>query len=201
VRNRVWRDELALWTDVVAGETRYRLPYLNLGLALADAGRGEEAERAYQQALAARGDTTNQRAVLMNFGHLKRLDGDLDEAERLFTEALAIGPHASVYFGLGALAKTRAHALLEAGNEAAAAEELARAKGFLETSIASFPRHYQSHFTLAGVLYLRGEYEAALEHYRRVVELAGDTDVGRNAAVSVQQLGAWLADPANRAAR
>ena len=53
---------------------------------------------------------------------------------------------------------------------------------------------------LASVLYQTGDLSGALEHYRKVVEIAPDTDLGANAAESVRQLSAWLADPAHRSA-
>ncbi len=199
-RNRVWRDEIAFWSGVTATETRFTVPYMNLGLALSEADRKPEAEEAYRLALAARGNDTNRRDTLINLGHLKRDEGELAEADRLFGEAIAIAPHPSAYYGLGSVAQKRARALSGEARNAEAAVELARAKAALETALAINPRHYQSHSVLASVLYLSGDFEAALEHYRRVVDLAGDTETGRDAAVSVQQLGDWLADPANRAA-
>src|SRR5262249_14508569 len=51
-RNRVWRDELALWSDSVAKSPGSARAQNNLGLALEAAGRLPEAERAFRAAIA-----------------------------------------------------------------------------------------------------------------------------------------------------
>jgi tetratricopeptide (TPR) repeat protein len=197
-RNRVWRDEITLWSAVVSHETRFAIPYMNLGLALADAGRFDEAERAYRAALAARADDTAIRDTYVNLGHLKLRQGSLGEAADLFARANAIAPHASAYYGLGVVARTRARERLAAGDRDAAAQEFARARAALEAALAINPRHHQSQYVLASVLYQTGDMTGAVEHYRRVVDLVGDTATGRDAAEALGQLTAWLSDPAHR---
>ena len=127
-RNRVWRDDTTLWSDVVATETHFTLPYMNLGLALTDAGRFGEAEHAYEAALAGHGSDTSTRDTYIDFGHLKLRQGSTVEAAELFTRANAIAPHASAYYGLGVAARTRAREKLAAGDGTAAAQEFARAR-------------------------------------------------------------------------
>jgi tetratricopeptide (TPR) repeat protein len=197
-RNLAWRDEITLWSRVVSHETRFALPYMNLGLALADAGRFDEAERAYRAALAARADDTGTRDTYVNLGHLQLRRGSMDEAAELFTRANAIAPHASAYYGLGVVARTRARAKLAAGDRGAAAQEFARARAALEAALAINLRHYKSHYVLASVLYQTGDMMGAVEHYRRVVEFAGDTTTGHDAAEALGQLTTWLSDPAHR---
>jgi tetratricopeptide (TPR) repeat protein len=198
VRNRVWHDELSLWSDVTAKERRWALPHMNLGLALADAGRLDEAETAYRAALAARASPTTTRDVHVNFGHLQLRRGQLDEALALFTRANAMAPHASAYYGLGAVHRTQARAALERGDERSAMASFARAREALDAALAINDRHYKSHFLLASVLYQTRDLPGALSHYRRVVEIAPDTDLGHDAGEAASQLAAWLADPANR---
>lgn len=93
-------------------------------------------------------------------------------------------------YGLGRVARTRARQRLEAGETSEAAAEFARARAAFDAALAIYPRHYLSHFALAGVLYQTGDIGGAVEHYRRVVELAGDTETGRDAAEALHQLAA-----------
>ncbi len=191
-RNRFWRDDLTLWTAVTERMSTEPLPYLNLGLALADAKRSDEAVAAYRRALALTpSDITRQRTSI-NLG-LLLVERDLDEAERLFTEALAVSPHAIAHRGLGMAAGKRAQQAAAAGDAVTAARYRERARAALERALGINPRYYQAHFTLASVLYESGQYRAALAAYQRVVELAGDTPAGRNAAAAAAELGAWLA--------
>jgi len=187
-RNLVWRDEITLWSDVVRRETRHALPYMNLGLALSEVDRLDEAREAYQAALARKANAETTRATYINLGHVLRSQGQLDEAETLFDRANAIGPHASAYYGLGVIARIRARAKLAAGDATAAAEEFARARAALERGLAINPRHQESLFLLASVLYQTGDIPGALAHYRRVVEVGRDTETGRNAAEAIAQL-------------
>jgi len=109
---------------------------------------------------------------------------------RSSTLGSVIGPHASAYYGLGRVARTRARQRLDAGETSEAAAEFARARAAFDAALAIYPRHYLSHFALAGVLYQTGDIGGAVDHYRRVVELAGDTETGRDAAEALRQLAA-----------
>jgi tetratricopeptide (TPR) repeat protein len=193
VRNSYWHDELTLWTAVTDRVQSEGLPYLNLGLALADAGRTAEAETAYRRALTlAPDDVTRQRASI-DLGLILVERGTLDEAETLFASANAISPHAIALRGLGLVARKRGQAALRTGDVTTANAELNRALGFLQHALDINPRYHQAYMTLAGVLYDAGQYHAALAQYQHAVELAGDTDAGRQAAESARELAGWLA--------
>lgn len=199
LRNEVWHDEITLWTDVTRHEHGYALPYMNLGLALADAGRWDEAEAAYRTALDARASPTTLRDVYINLGHLQLRRGRYDDALATFAKANAIAPHATALYGIGAAHRERARAALAARDGATADAEFAAAEVALTGALQINPRHFNSHFVLASVLYQRRDYAGALEHYRRVVELAPDTEIGAKSAEYARELAAWLADPAHRA--
>jgi len=200
MRNRVWHDELTLWSAVAAEQPEYGLPYLNLGMALVDAGRPAEAEEAYRHGLAAKANPTTVRDLYVDLGHLQLQAKRLDDAYDSFTRANAIAPHASAYYGLGAIYRSRARAALAAGDQATAGNDFARSREALEAALRINWRHYKSQYLLASVLYQTGDFAGALEHYRKVAEIAPDSDLGAAAADAVRQLTAWLADPANRAA-
>ncbi|MCC6848616.1 MAG: tetratricopeptide repeat protein [Deltaproteobacteria bacterium] len=192
-RNRHWRDDLTLWSAVAAAAPDDALPSMNLGLALAAAGRASEAEAAYRRALALRPrDVTRQRTCI-NLGLLLVERGALDEAEALFARANAIAEHAIAERGLAMIARRRGQAARRAGDVATAERELSRALDAAERALAINPRYPQGHATLAGALYDAGRYREALAHYQRAAALAGDDAVGRDAAESARQLGDWLA--------
>ena len=192
-RNRSWRDDLTLWSAVTDRIQTEPVPYLNLGLGLTDAGRRDEAEAAYRRGLALDPKDTTRQRIDINLGLLVLERGALDDAQKLFDEAIALGPHAIAHRGLAMIARRRAQSAAASGDQATAAAQLGRAKAELDRALAINPRYHQAHFTLAGVLYDAGRYRAALAEYQRVIELAGDTDTGRNAAAAAQELGAWLA--------
>ncbi len=199
LRNRVWHDEISLWSDVTGQQHGFALPYMNLGLALADAGKLDEAAAAYHAALDARASPTTKRDTYVNLGHLELRRSRLDDALALFTRANAIAPHASAHYGIGAVYRARARAALASGDTQTAGENFTRAEGALTAALRINPRHYKSEFLLATVLYERGDLTRALGHFRHVVAIAPDSDVGRQAAGAADDLAAWLADPAHRA--
>jgi protein O-mannosyl-transferase len=193
LRNAHWRDELTLWTAVAERMPQAPLPHLNLGLALAEARRTDDAEAEYRRALSlAPNDVTRQRASI-NLGLILVERGALDEAERLFNDANAIGRHAIAYRGLAMVARKRAQNAARAGDVAAATTQLQRALTLLQQALTINPRYYQAVLTLAGALYDGGQYRAALAQYHHAADLAGDVDGGRQATEAAQQLAAWLA--------
>lgn len=192
-RNAHWRDELTLWTAVTERLDTEPLPYLNLGLALADAGRTSEAEAAYRRALTLDPNDVNRQRLSINLGLIVIEQGKLDEAESLFTTANGIGGHAIAYRGLALVARKRAQAAARSGDTATANAELTRALANANQALAINPRYHQGHATLAGILYDAGRYRDALASYQRAATLAGDTPGGRQYTAAVQELATWLA--------
>ncbi len=191
-RNRLWQNELTLWTAVTDRMQDHPLPYLNLGLALADAGRTSEAEAAYRRALALDPPDTTRQRTSIDLGLLLLERGALEEAEDLFTRANAIGPHAIAFRGLAMIARIRGQAALRAGDVATADTELKRALADLKRALAINPRYPQAYLTLGGVLYDAGQYHNALGQYEKAAALAGDDAIGREAAANARELAAWL---------
>ena len=88
-RNRVWRDELSLWSDSVAKSPGSARAQNNLGLALEAEGRQAEAERAYRAAIAAQPAHVFAR---VNLGRLYGRGRRLDDALRVLGEADSLSP-------------------------------------------------------------------------------------------------------------
>lgn len=88
-RNRVYRSELTLWGDTVAKRPDNPRARYNLGLALAAAGRAEEAEKEFRQTLA-----LNPHHAFAHFelGKAALLAGRWGEAEEGFSAALMADP-------------------------------------------------------------------------------------------------------------
>lgn len=86
---RAYRDQLALWEDVAAKNPGSFLAWNNLGSALQERGRSDEAVAAYRRAL---GLNPNSAATHFNMGTLMSNAGAYAEAERSYL--LAIGHQA-----------------------------------------------------------------------------------------------------------
>jgi tetratricopeptide (TPR) repeat protein len=89
-RNRVWRDEVTLWSDVTAKAPRRERGWNDLALALEAAERRDEAERYYRRALELAPD---YEYALVNLGRLVGQSGRLDEARALLERALRVNPN------------------------------------------------------------------------------------------------------------
>lgn len=105
VRNRVWRDEVTLWTDVVAKSPNKGRPRLSLGYAYARRGRLDDAIREYREAIRLApwlADAHN------NLGAAHMAQGRVEEAMREYEEALRMDPRlAGAHNNLGAALLTR----------------------------------------------------------------------------------------------
>jgi protein O-mannosyl-transferase len=89
-RNEVWRDQLSLWADAAAKSPRKPRPLNNLGAALSEAGRTDEAARAFLAAIRA---SPEHAEAYYNLGRLRMAERqEPGEAIRLFQTALALRP-------------------------------------------------------------------------------------------------------------
>ncbi|HXH06802.1 MAG TPA: tetratricopeptide repeat protein [Vicinamibacterales bacterium] len=128
--------------------------HLREGVALAEAGRLEEARAAFERAAAA--DPSSAQAHLnLLILHAKR--GDAAAAERHYRAAVALQPGlADAHYNYGVL-------LAGLGRTDEAAETFRRA-------LDSNPYHAGAHNNLGLLLERRGQLVEAAEHYRRAVE-------------------------------
>lgn len=144
-RATAWADPVGLWASAAATATDSFRAHTNHGLALAAAGRWEEAERAlaaalalnpeYPPALVARGVTAQQR-------------GSREAALADYERAIAVTPgYLPALYNLGLLAQ-------EAGDDLAAERWYRRA-------LAVNPFHAASLLNLGAVLFTHGRWEEA----------------------------------------
>jgi Tfp pilus assembly protein PilF len=157
-RNAVWDTELSLWSDAVAKSPAKARPHVNLGLALQNAGRLDEAERHYRRALEIHPDYP---FALNNLGNILRRRGQAEEAERLFLAALEDRPwRPSPWINLGNLAMDRG--------------ELATAESRYREALQLRPTAVEARYNLAKVMERQGRAGEAVEEYARAVDLRPD---------------------------
>jgi hypothetical protein len=88
-RNGVWRDELTLWSDVVAKSPGKARPHNYLGIALAERGAKDEAIAHFRAALRLQPWYAD---ALLNLGNMYRERGDFQGALRLYERAVLVAP-------------------------------------------------------------------------------------------------------------
>jgi Flp pilus assembly protein TadD len=89
-RNRVWRDEVSLWSDVTVKSPHKARGFNNVAMALEAGGRAGEAEAAYRRAIAVEPDYIYAR---VNLGRLYGLAGRYREAVAVLEEARTLAPN------------------------------------------------------------------------------------------------------------
>jgi protein O-mannosyl-transferase len=98
-RNRVWRDEVTLWSDATRKSPRKPRPFINLGVAMEKRERLAEAERAYRRAVELGPADAD---ALLNLARLYGRTGRFREALPLHLQAAKLRPEsASIFDDLG----------------------------------------------------------------------------------------------------
>jgi Flp pilus assembly protein TadD len=157
-RNRVWRDDLTLWTDAEAKAHGSAVVYQNLGFALMFDGRSEEGEAMLRRAHALKPELDDE---LIARGILHAREGRLMEAVVSFQAVLTFEPDSAVaHYNLGWTY-----------------EQL----GWRETAIAEYrravaiaPGYADAHSNLAVALAESGRLQQALQHFEAAVDAAPD---------------------------
>jgi protein O-mannosyl-transferase len=137
-RNRVWRDELTLWTDAALRAPLKARPHNNRGVALQELGRFAEAESAFRRTVAA--EAGKNVSGLLNLGKLYGTSGRFTDALAVLIEAQRIEPRnlkvlnnlGSAWWALGDTAQAAAayeQALLVEPGEPRVISNLARMRG------------------------------------------------------------------------
>ncbi len=160
---RTWADDLALFGHAVAVTSDNWLAHNNLGLALFDRGRTEEAIAQYREALRI---APHYKAALGNMALALATAGDDKGAIETYARALAVDPGDPVtHFQL-------ARALARTGR---ADEALAQYTEALRLR----PAYPEAHDNLANLLADRGRAEEAIGHYEESLRLQPDNAVAR----------------------
>ncbi len=198
-RNRVWRNELALWTDTVKKSPHAGVVQDGLGGALLAAGRVDEAMVHFRLAEGLDPKLPNFR---LNLGLAYVKKGWIEQALAKFLEALQIWPdypkaHYSAglaYAQLGQLDAAIAHlqdaarlwpdrgdAYRELGNVYASRGFVAEAIRSYEAALERGPGDADAHNGLGVVLARLGRPDLALPHFERAAQLRpGDPALRHN---------------------
>lgn len=163
LRNRVWHDNISLWSDSAAKSRTSGMAWRSLGAAYQEAGRFDEARRAFEAALQRQNSQTGLEIIYSNLGTLALQTRDYTAAIALYERALVVQPTAAdVLFNLGL-------ATLWAGG--GTAEAAARALPFYERAQALSPYDADIQAGLGQALVLTGDRTRAVGHLRRALEL------------------------------
>lgn len=156
-----WKDSIALCRRAIeVTENNYTM-HNNLGNALKETGRMDEAISQYSLALQINPDYAHAHN---NLGAALAMRNSLDEAINHYLRALEINPNnAEVHNGLGA-------ALAKKG-------QLNEAISYYHHALKIDPDHAKTHNNLAAALAESGQLDEAVIHFRRSVELDPE-DVG-----------------------
>jgi protein O-mannosyl-transferase len=152
---KVYRNPETLWTDTVLKNPRSWMVHTNLGDALAQAGKPDEAFAAYQQALRLAPQLPETH---WNVGIGLSLRGQFDDAMRQYDEALRVSndmfPQAHY---------SRGNIFLQRGQIDGAIAEYERA-------LSQKPGLAEAHFKLGFIAESRGRYDEAIQHYTNAVQ-------------------------------
>jgi Flp pilus assembly protein TadD len=163
-RNSVWRGEVPLWSDVVEKSPGKPLGYANLGAALKEAGRAEEAIETLRKAVSLEGSTAGSyvgKGISESYDNLGLAflkKQDYRRATEYFRSSIRSQPdNATAYLNLGTVYA---------------------AEGLLDTAIEQFRRSAELDPALAaapfnlGLAYAeKGSFDRAQEQLRRAVHL------------------------------
>ncbi len=154
-RNFVWKDDLTLWSDVVAKSPEKARPHINLGVAHLDRGATSEAIREFQVALQIRPESSEAH---FNLGNAYRSRGQRADAEQEYREAIRLAPEwAYPHINLGV-----AH--LDRGDPDEAVSELL-------VALKNLPESPEVHHNLGKAFRAKGQPDDAIREYREAIRL------------------------------
>ena len=172
-RNFAWKDDLTLWTDVVAKSPRKALSHTRLADAYRDRGQLQDAIREYREAIRiAPGLMTAHN----NLGYAYEVNRQLEDAAREYAEAIRLAPDLPA-----------AHVNL--GNVYCATGQLADAAGEYREAARLDPRMAAVHTNLGNTLREQGRAAEAVEEHRVALVLRPTADGVLDLAVSLEAAG------------
>lgn len=181
VRNRVWHDNLSLWSDAASKSHVSGMPLRSLAAELQRRGRFEEARRHFEDALDKQNSRTGRQIILNNLGTLAMQVADYGQAERLYRQALDVEANApDTLFNLGL-------ATLERGGRTRAAAR--EALTLYRRAAALSPHDADIEAALGQVLSIIGEREEAAKHMRRALDLGVSGETAASIRAYLDRLG------------
>ncbi|MFH0797625.1 MAG: tetratricopeptide repeat protein [Candidatus Omnitrophota bacterium] len=157
-RNRVWKDELTLWSDVMRKFPNKTRPAYNLGVTYAALGRYQEAIDAYKQAIRIKPDYAEAH---YNLGVAYFKLGRCQEAIDAYKQAIRLKPDdAPEYNNLG--------------NVYARVDRYPEAIDAYKQAIRIKPDFAETRYNLGNVYDRVGRYPEAIDAYKQAIRLKPD---------------------------
>lgn len=158
-QSRLYADPIALYTATLRGNPECWMAHLNLGGALLDGGKIEEAARHFEQALQLKPDYAE---AYYNLGNCAARSGHLEEAIARFRQALQIYPNdIRMHNNLGG-------ALMVIGRLEEAIQE------FQQTLLIE-PNYFEARYNLGSALFQIGQFQGAIDQYQQALTLRPDS--------------------------
>lgn len=180
MRNRVWHDDLALWSDTVTKSQIAGLPMRSLGVAHLQRGHSEDARRSLELALQRRNSLAGLQVIHNNLGTIAMQAQRYDDARRYYEAALqSYANAADTLFNLGL-------AILQGGGGSRDAANAALE--YFERAEKLSPYDADIQAALGQVAAIRGERDRAIAHLQRALELAPAPAVAQNVRAYLAQL-------------
>jgi tetratricopeptide (TPR) repeat protein len=168
-RNETWRSEVGLWTDAAEKSPLLPRAQMNLGVALARAGRHEEAIARYERARAL---DPGSAEIHYDLYFSLAATGRADEAEIQLDETLRLAPeHAGAQHLKGEAALRRG--------------DLEQAIEHFRAALRANTRLALTHYRLGGALLAQGEIEEAGAHLQAAGRLDPQLDASARRAFAV----------------
>lgn len=159
-RNRIWRDPVLLWSDVIGKNPYSARAHVDIGVTFAGQGRSERAIREYREAIRLDSDS---KIAHNNLGNALLLLGRLDDAALHLEKAIQIdSAYAVAITNLGNVLRTRG--------------DVDEAIAHYRRSLTIDPDIAKTHSNLGIALRSKGKVEEAIGHYRRALALDPDFD-------------------------
>lgn len=166
-RNQIWQDNVSLWADTAAKNPHHSFPLRNLAAALLERGRVDDAERLLREALARPNTPAGLHAIYSNLGTVAFVREDYERAAEYYRTAFEHKQSPDIAYNLAA-------ALLKSAEEKGGNDKVThmrQARQWMERALSMSPYDAEVHFGYAEVVWLLGEKELALQHFRRSLEL------------------------------
>ena len=178
-RNMIWRNEVALWEDVVKKSPYKVRPHINLGLAYEKQGRVDDAVREYQAAVKHEPDYAGAHN---NLGATYYKQGRFADAIKEYQMAIKLNPDYTVaHYNLG-LAYEKQGRLDDAVRE------------YQEAAIKGDPNHPEVHYSLGAAYYKQGRFDEAVQEYQTAITLNPDHAQAHNNLGATYQVQGRLDD-------
>ena len=164
-QTQVWHDSISLWRHALAIIRESDIAHNNLGTALYEKGKWEEAIEQLQKALQIDPDHVHYRnnlvKALVGLGRDRAKRGELDDAIEYFRRALKVdNSDAEAHNNLGIALAMRG--------------ELKEATQHFRQALKLLPDRGDIHFNLGNVLAKQGNLDEATEHFQEALKIRPD---------------------------